>query len=384
MTNSPGRPATLGASEGDQGELHAASRPSGWVVMLEAERQRWGGDLRRGQIFRRLAERTGATVIGGFTPDAVRQALGPRSYLPLPLASLGRGERPRLAASDPLRPDVLWAMSRLADPVALAYYDDPIAQTAALGIRLPAIRERLLRAKRSMNLNRFRWHVVPSRSFAELVGLDLDRVIVAGNGTDPRHILPGEWPLQPTIGMVSGAAPGRGIEGLVHAARLVRERVPELRLLLWLVATGPESGDFLASLRRSVADERWIGLGSVAYRDLGPALSQASVLAIPHPPGDYMDVALPVKLYDSMAAGRPLVVTPRVEMSSLVQRHGAGIVARGDATEDLADALLTVLADPVLARRLGAAARSAAEREFDWAIVGDRVAGMILEREGGV
>ena len=382
MTNSLGRPATLGAREHDDGEAYAPSRP-GWVVMLESQRQRWGGDLRRGQIFRRLAERTGAVVIGGFTPDAVRQALGPRWYVPLPLPSLGRGPRPRLASSDPLRPDVLWAVSRVADPVALAYYDDPVAQTAALGIRLPRIRERLLKAKRSVNLNLFRWHVVPSRSFAELVGLEPSRVIVAGNGTDTRHIQPGEWPLQPTIGMVSGAAPGRGIEGLVAAARLVRERVPELRLLLWLVATGPESAEFLASLRQSVAGERWINLGSVDYQDLGPALSQASLLAIPHPPGDYMDVALPVKLFDSMAAGRPVVVTPRAETRALVERHGVGLVARGDAPEDLADALLSVLEDPILGRRLGAAARSAAEREFDWAIVGDRVASTILEREGG-
>lgn len=354
-----------------------------WAVMLEGDRGRWGGELRRRQVFRRLAERTSATLVEGFDPRAVRRTFGPLSYVPLPLPSLGRGPRPRLAASDPLRPDVLWAMRRLTDPAALAYYDDPIAQTEALGIRLPWARERLLRQKRSANLAAFRWHVVPSRSFAELVGLDVGRVIVAGNGTDTARIRPGEWPHEPTIGMVSGAAPGRGIEALIVAARLVRERIPEVQLRLWLVATGRHTGEYLDVLRQSVAGQSWIHIGGAGYDDLGSALSQATVLTIPHPPGDYMDVALPVKLYDSMAAGRPLVVTPRTETRALVEEHGAGLVAAGDEATDLADALVTVLADADLARRLGAAARFAAEREFDWQIVGDRVASAVLEREGG-
>jgi glycosyltransferase involved in cell wall biosynthesis len=351
--------------------------------MLEGDRGRWGGELRRRQVFRGLAERTGARLIDGFGPDAVRRAFGPRSYVPLPIPSFGGGPRPRLAASDPLRPDVLWAVGRLTDPAVLAYYDDPIAQTEALGIRLPWARERLLRVKRSANLAAFRRHVVPSASFAELVGLEPGKLIVAGNGTDTARIRPGKWPDEPTIGMVSGAAPGRGIENLVRAGTLVRERIPELQLRLWLVATGERSAEYLAGLREAVADEAWIRIGSADYDDLGSALSQATVLAIPHPPGDYMDVALPVKLYDSMAAGRPLVVTPRTETRALVERHGAGLVAAGDAPEDLAGALVTVLADSTLARQLGLAARVAAEREFDWAIVGDRVASAILEREGG-
>ena len=350
--------------------------------MLEGDRGRWGGELRRRQVFRRLAERTGATVIEGFGADAVRRVFGPLSYVPLPLPSF-RGDRPRLAAADPLRPDVLWALRRLTDPAALAYYDDPIAQTEALGIRLPWARDRLLRAKRSANLAAFRWHVVPSGSFAELVGLERARVIVGGNGTDTRRIRPGEWPPEPTIGMVSGAAPGRGIENLIRAATLVRERIPELQLRLWLVATGEASAGYLAALRLAVADQAWIRIGPAGYDDLGAALSQATVLTIPHPPGDYMDVALPVKLYDSMAAGRPLVVTPRTETRALVEAHGAGMVAAGDEPADLAEALFTVLADASLARRLGEAARVAAESEFDWEIVGDRVASAILQREGG-
>jgi glycosyltransferase involved in cell wall biosynthesis len=106
------------------------------------------------------------------------------------------------------------------------------------------------------------------------------------------------------------------------------------------------------------------------------------VLTIPHPPGEYYDVALPVKLLDSMAAGRPLAVTPRLEGRTIVERHEAGLVTAGDSVEDLAVTLRRLIEDETLARKLGANARRAAVEVYDWNVVGDRLASEILEREG--
>ncbi len=95
-----------------------------------------------------------------------------------------------------------------------------------------------------------------------------------------------------------------------------------------------------------------------------------------------MDVALPVKLYDSMAAGRPLVVTPRRETAAIVERGGIGLVTADDHPSSIAAACTRLLTDEPLARRMGAAGRAMAETEFDWPIVGDRIADEILRREG--
>jgi glycosyltransferase involved in cell wall biosynthesis len=348
--------------------------------MLELSRQRWGGDLRRAQIFRRLAVRTGARVADGWSIKSLARTMGVGSFilraLPLPLS------RPRLASSEQLRPDMLRLMRRAADPSVVAIYDDPVAQTASLGMTMSPARRALYTARRDDNLAAFRWHAVPTRSFAEMIGMDPATTIVAGNATNVAHIRPGKWPEQPAVGMVSGAAPGRGIESLIAAARALHPGIPTLRLLLWLVPTGPESEAYLDGLRAATAGERWIRIETVGYERISESLAQATVLTIPHPPGDYMDVALPVKLFDSMAAGRPLVVTPRAETRVLVEQHGVGVVARGDAIDDLAAALEAVLGDEAAARRYGAAARRAAEAHFDWTVVGDRIADEVLAREG--
>jgi phosphatidylinositol alpha-1,6-mannosyltransferase len=239
-----------------------------------------------------------------------------------------------------------------------------------------------VRERRRGNREAFEWHVVPTRSFAVLVGLDESRIIVGGNGTDVTRIRPIPWPSRPAVGFVSGAAPGRGIEDLVAAVRLAREVVPDLRLLLWLVATGTSSEEYLRDLRVSLDREPYVELGSVPYDELGTQLGRATTLAIAHPPNDYMDVALPVKLFDSLAAGRPLIVTPRTETAALVRRHDVGVVTAGDSIDDLARAIADMVGDDARARALGAQARTVAEREFDWSIVGGRIADAILERVG--
>ena len=354
--------------------------------MMEDDFRRWGGDLRRGNLFQGLAARTGAARINGFSARKLRHFVGIGPWLvPVPLPDRlvsHRSRRPRLASSEQLRPDMVLLARRVVDPVAVAVYDDPIAQTAALGITMAPERELYFRQRRAANLDTFRWLVVPSASFAELVGLDSNRVIVAGNGTDASHITPGPWPEQPTVGMVSGAAPGRGIEALIEASTQIRRRIPGLRLNLWLVSTGPESQEYLARIRDRSTRDPWISVDTIPYRELSAALARATVLTIPHPPGDYLDVALPVKLYDSMAAGRPLVVTPRRETRTIVEQHGAGVVADDDSVDALTAAIESLLVDESRARSMGAAAREAAVRYYDWPVVGERIASEILSREG--
>ena len=277
---------------------------------------------------------------------------------------------------------MLDAAVALTDPTVVAIYDDVSAQTKALGLPVDPAWLAELEHRQRRNVAVFRWQVVPTASFAELAGLDPARLIVGGNGTDTALVRPGPWPLEPALGIVSAAAPGRGLELLVDAARLAREQLPGLRLHMWLLAMSSESEAYLAGLRRSVEGAPWVEIGSAPYEQLGASLATAAALCITHPANDYMDVALPVKLFDSLAAGRPLVVTPRLETAAIVERFGVGVVAGGDRAEDVADAIVSLLRDPDRARSMGRRAREVAEREFDWRVVGDRIGREVLRREG--
>lgn len=347
-----------------------------WIVMRAGRNRGWGGDIRRARIFEGLAARTSARVVDDW-PAFQRTVRGRRWHRLMPW----RHARPILAASETAPLKWVDRIRDLSNPVAVAIYDDPVIQAEALGLEMQPARAAELRELRRRNEELFRWHVVPTASFAALVGLDPDRIVVGGNGTVASHVRPGPWPEVPAIGYVSGAAPGRGIDILIEAARQVRLAIPETRLLLWLIATSAVDGAFIANLRAATHGDPWIEIGTAPYAELGPTLSRATILTIPHPATAYTDVALPVKLFDSMAAGRPLVVTPRRETAAIVERGGIGLIASDDDPASIAEACVRLLSDEAQVRRMGAAARAMAEREFDWPLVSARIADEILRRE---
>lgn len=82
--------------------------------------------------------------------------------------------------------------------------------------------------------------------------------------------------------------------------------------------------------------------------------------------------ALPTKMLEAMAAGRPVVLSARGEAARLIKRTGAGVVVEPENAKALAATLIDLAADPELRARLGVAGRQAVEREFGRATSLDR------------
>jgi glycosyltransferase involved in cell wall biosynthesis len=91
-----------------------------------------------------------------------------------------------------------------------------------------------------------------------------------------------------------------------------------------------------------------------------------------------MDSALPVKLFDSMAAQRPVIATPRLETKRVLDTYSAGVSSKSDSTDDFADALLTVVRDTALAKQMGERGRRAAVEHFDWRILATSLGNAVL------
>jgi glycosyltransferase involved in cell wall biosynthesis len=348
------------------------------VILREGDRRRWGGDLRRHYLLDGLAARTGGRVVedrrvAGLLPP-LREVRGPSWQL--------WRRRPLVASTEILTDKQFAPVARYGEPAVVDIHDDTLLQADALGIVVPDADAAAFRERDRLNRDGFRWLVAPSALYATLIGLDSTRTIVASNGSDTAAVKPGPWPDVPSVAFVSGAAPRRGIEELVEAVRIARRTVPEACLDLVVAATGDESRAYLDRLRASLETETWVTIGASPYPQLGERLSRAWVLAIPTPGHPYWDSVAPVKLFASFAAGRPVMTTPRSETARLVRDHGAGTVSADDGPESMATAILELLADGQELRRRGANARAAAERDYDWRVIGERLADEILARIG--
>jgi glycosyltransferase involved in cell wall biosynthesis len=118
--------------------------------------------------------------------------------------------------------------------------------------------------------------------------------------------------------------------------------------------------------------ERRPGWQRVDYRGwldrpaVSRCLSQARVgLVVLHPLPNVVD-AYPVKLFEYMAAGVPVVASNFVGWRAFVEDIGAGIAVEPTDTAAIAKAMTWLLEHPAEAEQIGARGMAAARERFNW------------------
>jgi glycosyltransferase involved in cell wall biosynthesis len=204
----------------------------------------------------------------------------------------------------------------------------------------------------------------PSAGLAAALGLPDAVLLPPGTEPDAPDLGAGTEPVVAYVGALTTPV---GFDRLVDALRLVRETMPEARLLA-IGATPPGSA--------AIPLPEWVDVRQASRDELPALLASVSVCAIPLPINRYTNLAWPLKLSDYLAFGKPIVATATTETAAALEGSGAGIVV-GDRPAEMADGLLRVLRDRELASRLAAASRALAlAPDRTW----DHRAGVIVER----
>jgi glycosyltransferase involved in cell wall biosynthesis len=209
------------------------------------------------------------------------------------------------------------------------------------------------------------------------------RVHVVPNGVNPERIHPEIPPARDrrpdefTIGFVGTLKPWHGLDTLVKAFAHLHRTAPETRLLI--VGTGPEEDRLVRELRRFGVFEAVHFSGGVAPSEVPALLTSMDVTVAPAPPMSDFYFS-PLKLYEYMAAARPIVGARIGQIAEVIDEGVDGLLyAPGDATA-LAAALDRLRQDPSLRLRLGIAARETVLRAHTW----DHTTERILRLAGGV
>ncbi len=161
----------------------------------------------------------------------------------------------------------------------------------------------------------------------------------------------------PVVGSVGRLAPDRGHELLIAGFRILLRELPEARLVL------VGKGELLPQLERRVSE---LGLGGrvlfTGYRDrdLPRVVAAMDCFALM---GAGSDESCRAAL-EAMAAAKPVVARRAGALPEIVVEDETGLLVSDDRPESVAAAILTVLADPQAARRMGAAGRRRVETEF--------------------
>ncbi len=223
-------------------------------------------------------------------------------------------------------------------------------------------------------------------------GLDESRVTVVHNGIDltrwtsvddaalVREL--GIDPDRPSVVFVGRITRQKGLPYLLRAARLLP---PDVQLVL--CAGAPDTPDILAEVQAGVAalqEERsgvvWLDR-LLSQHELSAVLTFATTFVCPS-----IYEPLGIVNLEAMACSAPVVGTatggiPEVVDDGVTGRlvpieqlqDGTGTPVDPDRfVADLAAALIEVVTDPAAARRMGAAGRLRAERDFSWTTIAAR------------
>jgi glycosyltransferase involved in cell wall biosynthesis len=190
-------------------------------------------------------------------------------------------------------------------------------------------------------------------------GLRPDRVAVLENGVDTarfrRFMLPDTSKTQVRVGCVANLRAVKNVDGLMRAAKAALAKFPQL---VFEVAGDGEQRDALEKLRAELGlGDRFVLRGSVS--DVAAFLRTVDVAVLPsHSEG------MSNALLEYMAAGRAVIATDVGANAKLLDGGRCGLLVPPGDESALVTALGELLANPLRAAGLGAAARRRAESDF--------------------
>ncbi|HEU4463877.1 MAG TPA: glycosyltransferase family 4 protein [Gemmatimonadota bacterium] len=258
-----------------------------------------------------------------------------------------------------------WAAGwpRLPVPVVARLNGTTRYFAAEMGERAPRLTSALERA----SLSRADAWCAASRYVAErtgsLFGLPLAGVAILHNAVELRPPPPEAGRLAGRVVFTGRLTAKKGVEPLVRAWPLVLARVPDAELHLFgRDAPSGRNGSMRAFLESIVADRpdpRVVFHGHVDRDAIATALEGASVAVFPS-----FAEAFAFAPMEAMAAGCPTISSRRGSGPELVVDGRDGLLVDPAEPRQIADAIVRLLADGGLRRRLGMAGRRRIEESF--------------------
>jgi glycosyltransferase involved in cell wall biosynthesis len=343
----PGTP-TMRPAEEERGGVHVRRHPAD---------PRLAPRLRRAQLLAHRLHVPGNGVLrtlydGPLAPglllDAVREPADVIAATAFPLLHMqfavaaGRARRVPVVLIGALHPEDRWGYDRGPIRTAIRSADAYCAYTSFEGDHVAGF-----------GVPRERIHVVPP-------GVD-GAPLAGGDGRAVRADLgiPEDEPVVGFLGQIGGH---KGIDDLVQAMELVWDAEPRA----WLVIAG-SSTPFLQTVRQEVADLPVALRGRVRELLDFPAERKADVLAafdVFASPSGYESFGL--TFVEAWCAGLPVVGCRAGAVPSVVTHGQDGLLVGYRAPRELAGALVELLLDEPLRRRLADAGRATAAERYSW------------------
>jgi glycosyltransferase involved in cell wall biosynthesis len=167
---------------------------------------------------------------------------------------------------------------------------------------------------------------------------------------------------KPLVGYIGGISQQRGAREMIQAMSLLHD-FPDARLLL---AGEFEGIELERELRRLPGFERVNYRGWLTRTEVRNVLNMSrSGLVLLHPFQMYME-AQPIKLFEYMAAGIPVIASDFPLWRAIVGEVGCGLLVNPNNPRDIAQAIEWILRHPEEAEQMGQRGAAAVRSKYNW------------------
>lgn len=303
------------------------------------------------------------------------------------LAGLWRGVRARPSIvyyrwMDSLHP---WLLARIFGAICICEVNgEPVPPWGASGWR-----GRLTQALASFALRRCDRVVVLTEGLRRLVQSEYrvpeDRILLLPSGSDLSLFYPRDRSLCVEeagldtacqyIGFVGSFYQYQGLSTLLEAFRRIRAIRPSARLVL--VGDGEMAEALRAQAAQAGLSDGIIWTGRVPYAQVPAFIGAMDVCVAPFC-GDRGETS-PVKIFDYLACGKPVVASAIPSVTALFSRSKGVVLVDPDCAESLAEAVKLLLNQPETSARLGGDGRRFVLENFGWETLVRRLRDQIVQ-----
>lgn len=171
---------------------------------------------------------------------------------------------------------------------------------------------------------------------------------------------------EPVVIWVGGFYPWHDLDLLLESFTQVLQKHPSAKLVL--VGDGQTRSSIERKVMKNGLRQAVIMAGGVAHSRVPELLSIADVAVVPSAPvtASRGGTGTPLKLFEYMAAGKAIVATALNEAAEVIRDGQTGRLVEAGDVEGFAEAVLTLLNDPVERGRLGQNARRQVVEHYSW------------------
>lgn len=195
----------------------------------------------------------------------------------------------------------------------------------------------------------------------------LKRLMWGTWGVDINEFTPRKNELEPNFGrailFVGRLGEAKGINYLLPAFKKVSEVIKGVKLVI--IGGGPLYGKIERYSRDNNMEEEIVILGTVKHRDLPPYFRAVDLVVTPSITTKGWEEQVGMVNIQSMACGTPVVSTRSGAIPEYVKHGETGIIVPERDADSLASAMIKLLEDDKLRKRLGRNARKYAVKNFD-------------------